>query len=103
MTKEELEQYIRVLEQRECVIAHLALFAGMRPGEILALQRRHVSGECRKVSIEQRLYRGDIDTPKTTSSTRTVAIAPKTAKQLQEWMGLLGEHPDAGYSLRRTL
>ena len=37
----------------------------MRPGEILALQRRHVASDCSKLSIEQRLYRGDIDTPKT--------------------------------------
>jgi integrase len=95
MTKEEVEQYINALEQRECVIAHLALFAGMRPGEILALQRRHVSGDCRKLCIKQRLYRGDIDTPKTNSSTRTVAIPTKTANRLKEWMGLVGEHPDA--------
>jgi integrase len=95
MTKEEVERYINALEQRERVIAYLALFAGMRPGEILALQRRHVGDDCRKASIEQRLYRGDIDTPKTNSSTRTVAIPPETAKQLREWTGLLGEHADA--------
>ena len=95
MTKEEVEPYITALEQRERVIAHLALFAGMRPGEILALQRRHVSGDCRRARIEQRIYRGDIDTSKTHSSTRTVAIPPKTAKQLQVWMGLVGEHPEA--------
>ena len=46
MNKEEVEHYINALEQRERVIAHLAIFAGMRPGEILALQRRHVSGDC---------------------------------------------------------
>jgi integrase len=95
MNKEEVEQYINALEQRECVIAHLALFAGMRPGEILALQRRHVSGDCRKLSIEQRLYRGDIDTPKTNSSTRTVAIPTKTANRLKVWMGLVSDQPDA--------
>jgi integrase len=95
MNKEEVEQYINALELRERVIAYLAIFGGIRPGEILARQRRHVSGDCRKVGIDQRLYRGDIDTPKTTSSTRTVAIPPKTANQLQEWMGLVGKQPDA--------
>ena len=95
MTKEEVDHYIKALEQRESVIAHLALFAGMRPGEILALQRRHVSGDCRRVRIEQRLYRGDIDTPKTNSSTRTAAIPPKTARQLQVWMELVAEQPEA--------
>src|ERR1022692_3720454 len=95
MTKEEVEHYIKALEQRESVIAHLALFAGMRPGEILALQRRHVSGDCRRVRIEQRLYQGDIDTPKTNSSTRTASIPPKTPSQLQVWMELSAEQPEA--------
>jgi integrase len=95
MSKEEVEQYITALEPRERVIAHLAIFSGMRPGEILALQRRHISGDCRQLSVEQRVYRGDIDTPKTGNSTRTVAIPPKTANQLREWMDLVGRSPKA--------
>lgn len=95
MSKEEVEHYINALEPRERVIALLAIFAGMRPGEILALQRRHVSGDCRKARIEQRIYRGDIDTPKTTNSVRTVAIPPKTATSLKEWMELVPDKPEA--------
>ena len=95
MNKQEVEHYINALEPRERVIAHLAIFSGMRPGEILALQRRHISGDCKMLSVEQRLYRGDIDTPKTHSSTRTVAIPPKTANHLKEWMELVGKSPKA--------
>ncbi len=67
----------------------------MRPGEILALQRRHVAGDCTKLGVEQRLYRGDIDTPKTHKSTRTVAIPPKTASLFREWMALVDESSEA--------
>jgi integrase len=95
MSKQEVEHYIEALEQRERVIAHIAIFAGMRPGEILALQRRHINGDCTRVVIDQRLYRGDIDTPKTTSSARTVAIPPVTAKHLREWMVIVGKRPEA--------
>ena len=95
MNKEEVEHYITALEPRERVIAHLAIFSGMRPGEILALQRRHIGGDCRELRVDQRLYRGDIDTPKTNSSTRTVAIPPKTANHLREWMALVGKSPKA--------
>ena len=95
LNKEEVEHYINALDKRERVIALPAIFAGMRPGEILALQRRHVNGDCTKARIEQRLYRGDIDTPKTTNSTRTVAIPPKTASRLREWMELVPEKPEA--------
>ena len=95
MTKEEVEPYINALDQRERVIAHLAIFVGMRPEEILGMQRRHVNGDCTEIIIDQRLYRGDIDTPKTHSSARTVAIPPKTAHQLKEWMELVGRSPEA--------
>lgn len=93
MTAKEVEPYIAALNMRERVLAHLAhlaIFAGMRPGEILGLQRQHVSEDCTAITIAQRLYRGDIDTPKTNSSRRIVAIPPKTASLLAEWMELVG-------------
>jgi hypothetical protein len=36
----------------------MAIFAGFRPGEMLAL-RRHVSEDAGVVKFEQRVYRGD--------------------------------------------
>jgi integrase len=95
MAAKEVEPYINALNQRERVIAHIAIFAGMRPGEILGLQRQHISEDCTSVTISQRLYRGDIDTPKTNSSRRVVAIPPKTAEMLGEWMGLVEKKADA--------
>jgi len=95
MTGKEVGQYINALQFRESVIAHLAIFAGMRPGEILGLQREHLSEDCRSIVIRQRLYRGDIDTPKTTSSRRTVAVPSKTADLLKEWMSLVDGRKEA--------
>jgi integrase len=95
MNRKEAEQHINALDLRERVIDHLAMFVGMRPGEILGLQRRHVAGDCSEVVIEQRLYRGDIDDPKTTSSRRTVGIPSQTARELREWMELVGTQPEA--------
>src|SRR5215471_733015 len=40
--------------------------------------------------IEQRLYRGTIDDPKTNSSKRTVGIPAQTASILREWMNQVG-------------
>jgi len=95
MNRKEAQQHINALPLRERVIDHLALFAGMRPGEILALQRRHVAQDCSELTIEQRLYRGDIDDPKTALSKRTVGIPPQTAKELREWMELVPGHKEA--------
>ena len=95
MTAEEVTQYLNVLDLREKTIASLAIFSGMRPGEILGLQRRHISEDCKEVVIAQRVYRSFIDTPKTMSSRRTVAVPTQTANQLREWMDVVGEGPDA--------
>ena len=67
----------------------------MRPGEILGLQRRHIAEDCSELVIEQRLYRGDIDDPKTTSSRRTVGISSDTASVMREWMPFVGNKPTA--------
>ena len=93
MPGKDVEQYNGALELRAGVVAHLAIFAGIRPGEILGLKRQHGSSDCLVVTIAQRLYRGDIDTPKTRSSKRTVAIPTKTAPLMQEWMGVVGISP----------
>ena len=95
MNREEVEKHIEVLEVRERLIDHLAIFVGMRPGEILALQRKHIQRSCTEVVIGQRVYRGEIDTPKTESSKRTVAIPRMMAGLLMAWMEFVGTDPDA--------
>ena len=95
MSGKEVQLYVSVLDLRECVVAFLAIFAGMRPGEILGLQRQHISDDCRAIFIEQRLYRGDIDTPKTTTSKRKVAVPPETAAKLRAWLDFVDDRPDA--------
>lgn len=95
LTGKEVEQYIGVLAMRERVIAHLAIFAGLRPGEILGLQRQHVSADCSAVTIGQRVYRGDIDTPKTRSSRREVAVPPRTANLLRQWIEFVDGRKEA--------
>ena len=95
MTIQEVSKHRTALDQRERVIDHLAIFARMRPGEILGLQRRHVSEDGTQITVNQRVYRGLIDTPKTDAANRTVAIPPTTAAYLREWLEYVGANPDA--------
>lgn len=95
MTGKEAKRHIEALDLRERVIDHLAIFVGMRPGEILGLQWQHIAADCREIVIEHRLYRGDIDDPKTRSSKRTVGIPSQTQSVLREWMAFVGVHPEA--------
>jgi integrase len=86
MTVQEVNTALAAVELREQILLHMAIFSGFRPGEMLALQRRHVSADATVVKVEQRVYRGDIADPKTEPSKRQVAIPPRTAELLLEWM-----------------
>ena len=55
----------------------------MRPGEIIALQWKHVHDD--HVSVEQRIYRGKLDRPKTARSKRQVALSPETQTAMALW------------------
>jgi integrase len=96
MSVVEVQTAFAAVELREKVLLHLAILSGFRPGEMLGLQRRHVALDCSYVIVEQRVYRGVIDDPKTDPSKREVAIPPRTAELLHEWMdSSVDPEPDA--------
>ena len=64
MNATDVEMALNAVELREKVILHLAIFSGLRLGEILALQRCNVAADGSSVGIEQRVYRGNLDAPK---------------------------------------
>lgn len=86
MTGAQVAIAVDVVEFREKVILGLAIFGGFRPGEILGLQRKHVSNGASVIGVQQRVYRGELDNPKTDASTRTAAVPPKTAALLRHWL-----------------
>jgi hypothetical protein len=56
MSPEQVEQALSVVADREKLILQLAIFAGMRPGELLAIQRKDVSEDGSVVQINRRVY-----------------------------------------------
>ena len=83
MSGEEVVVLLSLVELRERLIVRLAIFAGLRPGEIFGLKWCHVGED--SATIEQRLYRGKIDTPKTHRSVRTAAFTPRIVFEMNEW------------------
>jgi integrase len=83
MTWKEVGLLFSVLELRELLIAKLAILTGMRAGEIFALNWKHVRDD--SIEIEQRVYRGKLDSPKTHRSIRTVALSDGLQALLREW------------------
>ena len=57
------------LDLRERLIFRLAVFGGMRPGEILAIRLGNIRED--SILIDQRVYKGNIDTPKGRKGKRT--------------------------------
>jgi integrase len=93
LTGKQVLKMLRVLPLREQLIVQLALFSGMRPGEILALQWKHVADDY--INVVQRLYRGKLDRPKTERSTRQVALSTSTRELMKRWQRKQKAEPEA--------
>jgi integrase len=76
-----------VLDIRERLIFHLAVYHGMRPGEIVGLQL----GDLRDgmIHVARRIYRGVVDSPKSRKSRRPIPLMERTSRLLEQWRDLL--------------
>ncbi len=84
---------IEALDLRERVVVRLATWEGMRPGEILALKLGDLDED--SLWVRRRVYKGDIDEPKTRRSARQVALSTTTKTLIEEWAGLFpGSEPE---------
>jgi integrase len=83
MTMEEVNSLFSALADREQLIAKLAVIAGLRSGEIFGLSWGRLDSKC--ADIRQRVYRGDIDTPKTVNSVRKAALSDGLICAIDRW------------------
>jgi integrase len=86
LSEEEVNKYLDTFGLREKLIARLAIFEGMRPGEIFALRWKSVAGQV--LRVEQRVYKRILNTPKN-GKTREGAISDGTGELLQQWSHLV--------------
>lgn len=94
MSAEEVSLAFSAVEQPGRLVLKLAILAGLRPGEIFGLKWGHFSET--HVHVKQRVYRGEIDTPKTTNSIRKAALAAGLLEEVAEWRAIsLDPSPDA--------
>ena len=88
------------LDQRERLIAKLAIIAGMRPGEIFALIWGRLTATY--ADIRQRVYRRKIDTPKTDNSTRQAALSEGLLAEIENWRMMAVETRDDAWVFLRN-
>jgi len=96
MTRENIKDLLDCLELRERLFCRFALFAGMRPGEIIGL--RWTSFDDALARIDQRVYKGDVDRPKGRrgrNTSRVAAMPSSLLGDLKAWKEL--RKNDAAY------
>lgn len=80
---EEMRASLRAQKRlRDATLISLLAYAGLRPGEALALEWRHVRE--RTILVEQAVALGEVKETKT-GQTRTVRLLPPLASDLNEW------------------
>jgi len=82
MTPEEIQQALEVLDIRERAFCRLAIYAGMRPGEIIALRWSDIRGD--HALVDDRYYKGEQGDPKNRKA-RFVALSPVVQRDLATW------------------
>lgn len=87
LTPVQAASLIDCLDLREKVVARLATWEGMRPSEILALKLSDLDGD--SLWVRRRLYKGNLDEPKTRRSARQVALTAGTKLLLEFWIDRL--------------
>ncbi len=92
MTAEQVSNALQVLDVRERAFVRLAVYAGMRPGEIIALKWSDVN-EDGTVLVDDRIYRGTTDVTKN-GKARVASLSPSIVKDLKLWrqFALPGEY-----------
>ena len=91
-------------DERSRALYTVAVRAGMRPGEILALRWSDVDLEAGTVQINRALSEGEFSTPKTPRSRRRISLSPATVaalkahrkRQLEERIAKAGLWEDHG-------
>jgi integrase len=87
-------QYLAVFDLREKLISRLAIFEGLRPGEIFALRWKSLEGEI--IRVEQRIYKRVLNTPKN-GKTREGAISDGTLTLIKQWADLAEDPSPDGF------
>jgi integrase len=74
LTDDETRRLLAALPGDVRLMAMVALFAGLRISEVLGLQERHLDFVNGLINIDQRFYRGNVDTVKSQKAERSVPM-----------------------------
>jgi integrase len=82
MSAVQVSQALAALDIRERAFCRLAIYAGIRPGEIIALRWSDLHGE--SITVDDRVYKGQSAEPKNRKP-REVSLSPAVVRDLMLW------------------
>ena len=82
LTPDQIQGILGTLREPARMIFLVGILTGMRIGEILGLRWRDVDFSTGRIFIRQACYRGQLDSPKTESSRRTLPLPRQLAEAL---------------------
>jgi integrase len=86
-TVETMSSIVEKADGQEQALYALLAGTGLRVGEALGLEVRHLSSDCRTISVEQSCWEGEIQPPKTKNAYRRVDVCPTLAALLRAFLG----------------
>ena len=87
-TSEEVTKIITEANGQFQVLYALLAGTGLRVGEILALEiNKHISPDCSTIVVEQSVFNGKVQAPKTDSAKREIDLHPQTTQTLKRFIG----------------
>ena len=86
-TAEAMSAIVEKATGQDQVLYALLGGTGLRVGEAFGLEVRHLSADCRIITVEQSCWGKSIQTPKTKSAYRQVDVCTELAKLLKQFIG----------------
>jgi len=86
-TEVEMSAIVEMANGQEQVLYALLAGSGLRMGEAFGLEVKHLSTDCRTITIEQSCWEGTIQSPKTKAAYRQVDLCAPLANLLKQFVG----------------
>jgi site-specific recombinase XerD len=86
-TAETMSAIVEKAYGQDQVLYALLAGTGLRVGEAFGLEVKHLSADCRTITVEQSCWQKKIQTPKTKSAYRQIDVCSELAKLLQQFIG----------------
>jgi len=95
LTPEEVHQFLNHVSPAMYPLFLTAVMTGMRPGDILGLQRGDIDWHGGQIHVRRALYKRRFVTPKSRKGLRAIDMAPTVAHTLQGHLLHVADAPDA--------